>query len=83
MPIARDIITDNPSHEDSTLDDNDEYEPRGQQTSLDDVPQLISQVQTCHQTGEEEEAKPTKRKIGVWRDKMRQTKILLMTGTRE
>jgi hypothetical protein len=58
LPTARDTITDNSSHRDSTLDDNDGYEPRGQQTSLDDVPQLISQVQTCHQTGEEEEAKP-------------------------
>jgi hypothetical protein len=53
LPIVKDTIMDNSTHGDSALNDNDEYEPRGQQTSLDDVPQLTTQVQTCHHTVDE------------------------------
>jgi hypothetical protein len=58
-PTVRDFIMDNSTHGDSALNDDDEYEPRGLHTSLDEVPQLTTQVQTCHQTVDEEDAKMT------------------------
>jgi hypothetical protein len=61
IPTAKDAIVGNFTHGDSALDDNDEYEPREHQTSLDDVPQLTTQVQTSHHTVEEEDAKMTSR----------------------
>jgi hypothetical protein len=61
IPTARDAIMGNSTHGDSALDDNDEYEPQEHQTSLDDVPQLITQAQACHHTDEEEDARMTSR----------------------
>jgi hypothetical protein len=60
-PTARDAIMGNSTHENSALDDNDEYEQQEHQTSLDDVPQPITQVQTCHHNDEEKDAKLTNR----------------------
>jgi hypothetical protein len=59
LPTVRDTIMDNSTHGDSALNDNDEYEPREQQPSLDDVPQLTTQAQTCHHTVDEEDANMT------------------------
>ena len=59
LPTVRDTTMDTSAHGDSALSDNDEYEPRGQQTSLDDVPPLTTQVQTCHHIIDMEDAKMT------------------------
>ena len=59
LPTVGDATMDTSAHGDSALSDNDEYEPQEQQTSLDDVPQLTTQVQTCHHTVDEEDAKMT------------------------
>jgi hypothetical protein len=41
LPTIRDTIMDTSTHGDSALNDDDEYEPREQQTSLDTSSRLV------------------------------------------
>ena len=59
IPTDRDAIMGNSTHGDSALDDNVKYEPHEHHTSLSDVPQLTTQVQTSPNTDGEEDAKLT------------------------